>query len=125
MRPTSTSLPAAASRFPTGHDSWPARAMRGLIIDHARSRRAMKRGSQFESTSLDAELVEDAVDERELTRVSEALDQIFSLSGSLTVLNSTISGNETTGPFGGGVFLNLPRHPIFLTRCFLRRVKSR
>ena len=32
-----------------------ARVMRGLIIDHARSRRALKRGGEFEITSLGTE----------------------------------------------------------------------
>ena len=30
-----------------------ARVMRGLIIDHARERHAIKRGGQFELTTLD------------------------------------------------------------------------
>ena len=33
-----------------------ARVMRGLIIDHARNRRAQKRGGQFEITSLGTEV---------------------------------------------------------------------
>jgi RNA polymerase sigma factor (TIGR02999 family) len=52
-----------------------ARVMRGLIIDHARSRRAQKRGGQFEITSLGAE-IENAVDDRKLARISEALDEL-------------------------------------------------
>lgn len=52
-----------------------ARVMRGLIIDHARSRQAQKRGGQFEITSLGAE-VENAVDDRKLARISEALDEL-------------------------------------------------
>jgi RNA polymerase sigma factor (TIGR02999 family) len=53
-----------------------ARVMRGLIIDHARSRRAQKRGGQFEITSLEADVVGEAPDDRELTRISEALDEL-------------------------------------------------
>jgi len=53
-----------------------ARVMRGLIIDHARNRRAQKRGGQFEITSLATEVAESAVDGRELTRVSEALEEL-------------------------------------------------
>lgn len=53
-----------------------ARVMRGLIIDHARNRRAQKRGGQFEITSLATEVAESAVDCRELTRVSEALEEL-------------------------------------------------
>jgi len=53
-----------------------ARVMRGLIIDHARNRRAQKRGGQFEITSLDTDAAETAVDDRELTRMSGALDEL-------------------------------------------------
>lgn len=52
-----------------------ARVMRGLIIDHARSRRAQKRGGQFEITSLGVE-IEDAADAKKLARISEALDEL-------------------------------------------------
>lgn len=52
-----------------------ARVMRGLIIDHARNRCAQKRGAQFEITSLGTE-VENPADDRELTRISEALDEL-------------------------------------------------
>jgi RNA polymerase sigma factor (TIGR02999 family) len=52
-----------------------ARVMRGLIIDHARSRSAQKRGGQFEITSVGADL-EAPVDDRELTRISDALDEL-------------------------------------------------
>jgi RNA polymerase sigma factor (TIGR02999 family) len=61
-----------------------ARVMRGLIIDHARSRHAQKRGGQFEITSVGAEAVENAVDERELTQISDALDELAKLYPSLT-----------------------------------------
>lgn len=52
-----------------------ARVMRGLIIDHARSRRAQKRGGQFEITSAETE-VQQTPDSRELERISEALDEL-------------------------------------------------
>jgi RNA polymerase sigma factor (TIGR02999 family) len=52
-----------------------ARVMRGLIIDHARSRCAQKRGGQFEITSLGTD-IENAVDDRKLARISEALDEL-------------------------------------------------
>ena len=52
-----------------------ARAMRGLIIDHVRNRRAQKRGGQFEITSLDAN--DGAIsDSRELDRLSDGLDEL-------------------------------------------------
>jgi RNA polymerase sigma factor (TIGR02999 family) len=53
-----------------------ARVMRGLIIDHARDRQAQKRGGQFEITSLGTEAGENAVDDRELRQISEALDEL-------------------------------------------------
>src|SRR5580692_406221 len=52
-----------------------ARVMRGLIIDHARSRHAQKRGGGFEITSLDTEGVENPADAKELASISDALDQ--------------------------------------------------
>ncbi|HEX4772354.1 MAG TPA: ECF-type sigma factor [Bryobacteraceae bacterium] len=63
--------------------SYAARAMRGLIIDHARSRRAQKRGGQFELTSFNNESVEDPADDRDLTRISEALDELAKVETSL------------------------------------------
>jgi len=53
-----------------------ARVMRGLIIDHARNRQAQKRGGQFEITSLESENVSHPADERELQRISDALDEL-------------------------------------------------
>lgn len=52
-----------------------ARVMRGLIIDHARSRQAQKRGGKFEITGHDVE-IENAADDKKLTRISEALDEL-------------------------------------------------
>jgi len=62
-----------------------ARVMRGLIIDHARSRCAQKRGGQFEITSLGAE-IPNAVDGRELTRISETLDELSKAEPALAEL---------------------------------------
>jgi len=61
-----------------------ARVMRGLIVDHARDRRAQKRGGQFEITSLPTDAAEDAVDDRELTRISFALDELYKIDPSLS-----------------------------------------
>lgn len=55
--------------------AYAARVMRGLIIDHARSRRAQKRGGKFEITSIGFE-VKDAADDRGLLRISEILDEL-------------------------------------------------
>jgi len=60
-----------------------ARVMRGLIIDHARSRNAIKRGGQFEITRLGTESADQVADERELTRISEAVEQLAKADPSL------------------------------------------
>jgi RNA polymerase sigma factor (TIGR02999 family) len=60
-----------------------ARVMRGVIIDHARSRRAQKRGGQFEITALVTDVADHAVDARELTRISDALDELARIDASL------------------------------------------
>ena len=56
--------------------TYAARVMRGLIIDHARERRAQKRGGRFEITSIDLAGAPALVDYRELTQVNEALDHL-------------------------------------------------
>ena len=53
-----------------------ARVMRRLIIDHARERKAQKRGGLFEITSLDTNAMENSVDHRELEEIGEALDEL-------------------------------------------------
>jgi RNA polymerase sigma factor (TIGR02999 family) len=60
-----------------------ARVMRGLIIDRARSKHAVKRGGQFEIASLGTEAGENLPDVRELTSVSEALDQLEKIEPAL------------------------------------------
>jgi RNA polymerase sigma factor (TIGR02999 family) len=57
--------------------------MRGLIIDHARSRHAQKRGGRFEITSIGTDAGENAADDRELTQISEALDELAKMDRSL------------------------------------------
>ena len=56
--------------------AYAARVMRGLIIDYVRSRHAQKRGGGFEITSLADDPADNAVDVGELTRVSQALDEL-------------------------------------------------
>ena len=63
--------------------AYAARVMRGLIIDHARTRHAQKRGGQFEITSLRTDVAENAVDDRELTEISSALDELAKMEPSL------------------------------------------
>ncbi len=53
-----------------------ARVMRGLIIDHARSRSANKRGGQFHITSLEIDVADNLADPKELSSISDALDEL-------------------------------------------------
>jgi RNA polymerase sigma factor (TIGR02999 family) len=74
-------LDMAASSGPSFPDrarflGYAARVMRGLIIDHARNRRAQKRGGQFEITSFATDAGEYVADHRDLARISEALDDL-------------------------------------------------
>jgi RNA polymerase sigma factor (TIGR02999 family) len=63
-----------------------ARVMRGLIIDHARSRHAQKRGGQFEITSLGTDVIENAVDDRELTQIGEAVEGLAKTDPALALI---------------------------------------
>ena len=60
-----------------------ARVMRGLIIDHARKRQAQKRGGKFELTSISTDIGKNQIDDRDLTRISEALDALAETDPSL------------------------------------------
>jgi len=53
-----------------------ARVMRGLIIDFIRERRAIKRGGAFHITQLPEEIADSSLEDTELTRLSEALDEL-------------------------------------------------
>jgi RNA polymerase sigma factor (TIGR02999 family) len=53
-----------------------ARVMRGLIIDHARAEHAAKRGGDVELTSLKTDDLEVTANPRELTAISDALDEL-------------------------------------------------
>jgi RNA polymerase sigma factor (TIGR02999 family) len=64
-----------------------SRAMRRLVIDFVREKYALKRGGAFEITSLPTEgAVESAIDDAELERISEALDELVTLDTSLAEL---------------------------------------
>jgi RNA polymerase sigma factor (TIGR02999 family) len=63
--------------------AYAARVMRGLIIDYARGRRAQKRGGGFEITSLEGDLGDRGADERELSRIGAALDELAAVEPEL------------------------------------------
>ena len=95
-----TSCTATRSVRPSGHPRWlheayldiaardpgfpdrarffayTARAMRGLIIDHVRERRALKRGGEFHLTALNTEIAESASDLNELGPLDDALNEL-------------------------------------------------
>jgi RNA polymerase sigma factor (TIGR02999 family) len=56
--------------------AYASRAMRGLIIDYVRTRRAQKRGGGFEITSLPTEVPAHATDDAELEGIGEALEAL-------------------------------------------------
>jgi RNA polymerase sigma factor (TIGR02999 family) len=63
--------------------AYAARAMRGLIIDHARERRALKRGGGFEFTTLSTELGEQTPEADNLQSLSDALEALAALDAPL------------------------------------------
>jgi RNA polymerase sigma factor (TIGR02999 family) len=63
-----------------------ARVMRGLVIDHARNRNAIKRGGEFEITSLKTDMVESSVDAKELSSISDSLDELAKVDPELAEL---------------------------------------
>ena len=63
-----------------------ARVMRGLIIDHARSRSAVKRGGDFEIMPLENDEVASPADAKELSMISDALDQLAEVEPELAEL---------------------------------------
>jgi RNA polymerase sigma factor (TIGR02999 family) len=56
--------------------AYAARVMRGIIIDYVRNRRALKRGGEFEITSLEGDYFPNPADVSQLSSISDALDQL-------------------------------------------------
>jgi len=63
-----------------------ARVMRGIIIDHVRNRKALKRGGEFDITSLDGDVLESPADATELSLISDALDELAKVDAELAEL---------------------------------------
>jgi len=63
--------------------AYAARAMRGLIIDFSRDRRAQKRGGRFEFTSLDGDTSIPEAEGQELLQIGEALDDLATFEPNL------------------------------------------
>ena len=79
------SLPSADRARFLGYAS---RAMRGLVIDYARSRRARKRGAEFQITLADDEPASSQAVQKaaELERLGDALDELAELEPVLAEL---------------------------------------
>jgi RNA polymerase sigma factor (TIGR02999 family) len=56
--------------------AYASRAMRGLIIDYARSRQTLKRGAAFEITSMPTDVPEQALECAELERLGDAVERL-------------------------------------------------
>ena len=59
--------------------AYAARVMRSVIIDYVRNRKAQKRGGLFELTSIGTDVADTIGDDRELGRISDALEELASL----------------------------------------------
>jgi RNA polymerase sigma factor (TIGR02999 family) len=64
--------------------AYAGRVMRGILIDHIRNRLAIKRGGKFEITALTTDAGQNLPDDRELTRLSDALDDLATVDSSLS-----------------------------------------
>lgn len=64
--------------------AYAARVMRGLIIDHVRNRLAIKRGGKFELTSITTNVGDSVSEDQELTRISQALNELAEVDSSLS-----------------------------------------
>ena len=66
--------------------AYAARAMRGLIVDYIRERRALKRGGEFHLTALNTEIAEAVPDVDDTVELGDALDQLANTDASLAEL---------------------------------------
>jgi RNA polymerase sigma factor (TIGR02999 family) len=63
--------------------AYAARVMRGLIIDYSRGRQAHKRGGEFTLLSLADEVPDRSVDDKALTHIGEAIDELAAVDPEL------------------------------------------
>jgi RNA polymerase sigma factor (TIGR02999 family) len=66
--------------------AYASRAMRRLVIDFVRERRALKRGAGFEITSMPVEVAERADQSLDLQRISDAIDELATVNATLAEL---------------------------------------
>ncbi len=72
------SMAAGATVFPdqSRFIAYAARAMRGLIVDHIRDQKALKRGGEFHLTTLNTHIEDSAPLACEVAGLSDALEQL-------------------------------------------------
>ena len=66
--------------------AYAARVMRGIIIDNARARSAAKKGGEFHITVLTLDRLESRIDVRELSRISDALEELALIEPELATI---------------------------------------
>ena len=68
----------AQPAFPDQHRfiAYAAHAMRGLIVDYIRERRALKRGGEFHLTALSTQVAESIAEVDDTVRLGDALDRL-------------------------------------------------
>jgi RNA polymerase sigma factor (TIGR02999 family) len=66
--------------------AYAAHAMRGLIVDYIRERRALKRGGEFHLTALDTRVAESIPEVDDTVRLSEAVDRLLGTDAALAEL---------------------------------------
>ena len=67
--------------------AYAARAMRGLIVDYVRNRRAQKRGGAFHLTTFDTDSLEAGMaDDEDIERIADALTALAEVEPSLSEL---------------------------------------
>jgi RNA polymerase sigma factor (TIGR02999 family) len=59
------------------------RVMRGIIIDHVRSRGALKRGGEFDIASIEGDALQSPADAKELTLIADALNELSKIDPEL------------------------------------------
>jgi RNA polymerase sigma factor (TIGR02999 family) len=66
--------------------AYAASAMRGLVVDYIRNRRAQKRGGEFHLTTLDTNAEDSAVREEDVPRIGDALASLAHIEPDLAQL---------------------------------------
>ena len=66
--------------------AYAARAMRGIVIDHVRERRALKRGGAYELTALETGTPEVAAEVEDLVQLGDALGELEAVDPGLAEL---------------------------------------